>query len=73
VSGSTLVRERRALRLCGWCVVAVAVEVALYLSYRGHDARFHVPGRNLTWYIVFLGCMAFYLAAVDRAHARVAT
>lgn len=31
----------RSLRLCLWCLAAVAVEVALYLSYRGHDARFH--------------------------------
>ncbi|MDP8937206.1 MAG: hypothetical protein M3O23_05685, partial [Actinomycetota bacterium] len=31
----------RVLRLCLWCVLAVAVEIALYLSYRGHDARFH--------------------------------
>lgn len=31
----------RALRLCAWCLAAVAVEAALYASYRGHDARFH--------------------------------
>lgn len=31
----------RALRTCLWCAVAVVVEVLLYLSYRGHDARFH--------------------------------
>jgi 4-hydroxybenzoate polyprenyltransferase len=31
----------RALRLCAWCVAAVAIEVLLYASYRGHDARFH--------------------------------
>ena len=30
----------RSLRLCLWCAAAVAVEVALYWSYRGHDARF---------------------------------
>ena len=128
----------RSLRLCLclWCLVALAVEVALYLSYRGHDARFHwfthffvgastalvvmaavtvrtgrpaayplawpllghlfamtpdllftagiahqrwmdvflghitshfVPGRNLTWYAVFLAALALYLAAVDRS------
>ena len=34
-------RPRGPWRTCGWCAVAVAVEVALYLSYRGHDARFH--------------------------------
>lgn len=126
----------RSLRLCLWCVAAGAVEVALYVSYRGHDARFHwfthffvgasaalvvmaavtlrtgrpvpyplawpvlghlfamapdlaftagvahqrwmdvflghvsthfVPGRNLTWYILFLASLALYLVAVDRA------
>ena len=125
-----------SLRVCLWCLAAVAVEVALYLSYRGHDARFHwfthffvgastalvvmaavtvrtgrpvatplvwpllghlfaitpdllftagiahqrwmdvflghisshfVPGRNLTWYAVFLAALALYLAAVDRS------
>lgn len=34
-------RARSGLRLCLWCVAAVLVEVGLYLSYRGHDARFH--------------------------------
>jgi hypothetical protein len=29
------------LRLCGWCLLAVVVEIGLYLSYRGHDARYH--------------------------------
>jgi hypothetical protein len=126
---------RSTLRLCLWCVAAVVVEVGLYLSYRGHDARFHwfthffvgasvalaamavftarsrrpvpyplvwpllahlfamapdlifvggvahrrwmdlflghisthfVPGRNLTWYAVFLGSLAAYLLALDR-------
>lgn len=33
--------EARAIRLCLWCVAAVVAEVGLYLSYRGHDARFH--------------------------------
>ncbi len=125
--------DRKALRLCLWCLLAVAVEVALFSSYRGHDAKFHwfthffvgasvallamagvalrtrravplplvwplaghlfamlpdvvfnagvaherwmdvflghisshfVPGRNLTWYVVFLACLAAYLAAV---------
>lgn len=27
--------------LCLWCVLAVLIEVALYRSYEGHDARFH--------------------------------
>lgn len=31
--------DRRVL--CLWCLLAVLVEVALYFSYRGHDARFH--------------------------------
>ena len=31
----------RVLRLCLWCVLAVVVEIGLYQSYRGHDARFH--------------------------------
>jgi len=30
-----------ALRLCLWCLLAVAVEIGLYFSYRFHDARFH--------------------------------
>ena len=30
-----------ALRICLWCILAVVVEIALYLSYRGHEARFH--------------------------------
>lgn len=34
-------RTASALRLCGLCAAAVAAEVLLYLSYRGHDARFH--------------------------------
>ncbi len=126
----------RFLRLCLWCLLAVVVEIALYLSYRGHDARFHwfthffvgsavallvmsavalrthrpvpmplvwpllghlyamfpdflfsgghiaherwmdvflghvsshfVPGRNLTWYVVFLAAVALYLVVLDR-------
>ena len=129
----------RSLRLCLWCLMAVVVELALYFSYRGHDARFHwfthlfvgaatalvvmaavalrsgrpvpyplvwpvlghlfamtpdlafsggvvhqrwmdvflghvsthfVPGRNVTWYTVFLASLALYLAAVDRSGQR---
>jgi len=128
-----------ALRACLWCLVFVAVEVGLYLSYRGHDARFHwsthflvgastalvfmavaawrrkqpvpapllwllaahlfamfpdfvftvgdvhrrwmdvflghiathfVPGRNWTWYAVFLGTLGVYLVTVDRVTRR---
>ncbi len=126
----------RPLRLCLWCAAAVLMELGLYLSYRGHDARFHwfthlfvgasvalvvmaavtahtgravpyplvwpllahlfamtpdllfaaggahqrwmdvflghisshfIPGRNLTWYAVFLAALALYLFAVYRA------
>jgi hydrogenase/urease accessory protein HupE len=124
----------RGLHLCAWCLGAAMVEVGLYASYRGHDARFHwfthffvgataalavmivvaaargrpvplpfvwvsvghlvamapdlafvagvahrrwmdvflghisahyVPGRNWTWYAVFLASLAAYLAVVD--------
>lgn len=127
-----------ALRLCLWCLLAVAVEIGLYLSYRFHDARFHwfthffvgssaalvamsviawrrhrpvsyplvwpvaahlvamfpdflftagiahywwmdaflghisthfVPGRNLSWYLVFLTALGLYLLVVSRASA----
>lgn len=126
------------LNVCLWCVVAVVLEIGLFASYRGHDARFHwfthflvgssaallvmtavtvrtrrpvpvplvgalvghlfamipdfafaagvahrrwmdifaghisshfVPGRNLTWYAVFLVCLGAYLAAVDRSRS----
>jgi hypothetical protein len=130
----------RFFRLCLWCAAAVVVEVALYLSYRGHDARFHwfthffvgasaallimsavalhtrrpvplpvvwpllghlyamfpdflftgghiahegwmdlflghisthfVPGRNVTWYLVFLVAVALYLNVLDRVRVR---
>lgn len=124
-----------AMRVCGWCAMAVLVEIGLYVSYRGHDARFHsfthffvgastallfmaavtvrtrrpvprplvwplfghvfamapdllfargiahgrwmdvflghlsshyVPGRNLSWYAVFVTSLAGYLVVVDR-------
>ena len=128
------------LRLCLWCALAVAVEIGLYLSYQGHDARFHwftrffvgsavallvmgpvalrtrrpvpvplvwplvghlyamfpdflftgghiahqpwmdvfsghisthfVPGRNLTWYGVFLATVALYLGVLHRLRPR---
>ena len=41
MSASPPATAPRVVRLCLWCVVAVMVEVGLYLSYRGHDARFH--------------------------------
>ncbi len=37
----TALRPSGAWRSCIWCVVAIMVEIGLYLSYRGHDARFH--------------------------------
>lgn len=124
----------RALRVRLWCVAAAVVEVGLYASYRGHDARFHwfthffvgasaallvmavvaaasgrpvalplvwvlvghlvamapdlafvagqahrrwmdvflghisthfVPGRNWTWYAIFLVSLAAYLSILD--------
>ncbi len=130
-----------ALRVCGWCAAAAAVEVALYASYRGHDARFHwfthffvgasaalavmalvaaararpvalplvwvlaghlftmapdfafaagaahrrwmdvflghvsthfVPGRNWTWYAVFLASLGLYLVVLDSATGDIA-
>ena len=129
----------RALRVCLWCAVAVVVEVGLYASYRGHDARFHwfthffvgasaallvmavvaaasgrpvalplvwvlvghlvamapdlafvagqahrrwmdvflghisthfVPGRNWTWYAIFLVSLAAYLSILDHLGPR---
>jgi len=136
------IREtRESLRLCAWCLVAIGAEIGFYLSYRGHDARYHwfthffvggsvallvmagvtlrtrrpvplpllwillahafamipdflfvggrvherwmdlflghlsshyVPGRNLTWYVVFLGCLATYLAALDHGRTKAA-
>ncbi|MDQ3601282.1 MAG: hypothetical protein M3408_08550 [Actinomycetota bacterium] len=125
----------RALRVCLWCLLFVVMEVGLYLSYCGHDARFHylthffvgaatalmvmsivavgrrrpvpyplvwlgaahlvamfpdflftagtahywwmdlflghisthfVPGRNLTWYLVFLAALGLYLLVLSR-------
>ncbi len=38
---STGWRPGRRLRQCLWCLATVLAEVGLYLSYRGHDARFH--------------------------------
>jgi hypothetical protein len=121
--------------VCLWCLLVVLVEIGLYLSYRGHDARFHwlthffvgaatallvmsllawrrrcpvpyplvlpvaahlvamfpdflftagiahfwwmdlflghisthfVPGRNVTWYLIFLAALGLYLAVLSR-------
>ncbi len=126
---------RPAVRICLWCAAAVLAEIALFASYRGHDARFHwfthffvgsslalvgmaavatrrrrpvpaplvwpflahlgamfpdllfsggvahrrwmdvflghisthyVPGRNLTWFVVFLASLGAYLTVVAR-------
>lgn len=137
MTSTTVVTPSRfaMMRVCGWCVMAVLVEIGLYLSYRGHDARFHwfthffvgastallvmvamtfrtrrpvpfplvwpliahvfamipdllfaggivherwmdvflghvsshyIPGRNVTWYTVFVAALAGYLVVVDR-------
>lgn len=127
--------RRPGLRICAWCAIAAAIEVALYLSYDHHNGSFHwfthffvgasaallamsgvarmtrrpvpipllwvvlghlvamapdllfrggmvhrrwmdlflghlrvhyVPGRNLTWYGVFLAALALYLCVVHR-------
>jgi len=33
--------RRHWLGLCAWCLLAVVVEIGLYLSYHDHDAGFH--------------------------------
>ena len=38
---ASAVERSAALRVCLWCIVAAVAEVGLYVSYRGHDARFH--------------------------------
>jgi hypothetical protein len=48
----------RAMRLCVWCV------------FLGHLSSHYVPGRNLTWYVVFVLSLATYLVALDRGRAR---
>lgn len=35
--------------------------------FLGHIGSHFVPGRNLTWYLVFLAALAAYLSAVDPA------
>jgi len=37
--------------------------------FAGHISSHSIPGRNLTWYVVFLVCLGAYLAAVDRVAA----
>ncbi len=38
--------------------------------FLGHISTHFVPGRNLTWYLVFLACLAAYLAVLDRLRPR---
>jgi len=48
--------------LCLWCALAVIVEVALYVSYEGHDARFH-------WFThFFVGASAALIVMAAVAH-----
>lgn len=61
------VANARALRLCLWCVGAVAVEVLLYLSYRGHDARFHWLTHFLVGASFALVLMAFHTLRTRQA------
>ncbi len=59
----------RAARLAGPWLLLVAVEVALYASYRSHDARFHWSTHFLVGGAVALGGMAAY-ARLRRRPAR---
>ena len=52
------------LRFRLWCIGAVIVEVALFFSYRGHDARFH-------WFAhFFVGATVAFLVMALIAHRR---
>lgn len=31
-----------------------------------HNVSHFMPGRNLTWYVIFLGCLAVYLSVLSR-------
>jgi hypothetical protein len=42
-------------------------------AFLGHISTPSVPGRNLTWYAVFLAALAVYLAADARLRARQST
>lgn len=46
--------RRHLLAVCAWCIPFALVEILLYLSYRGHDARFH-------WFTHFFVGAAFAL------------
>ena len=56
----------RSLRLCVWCAAAAVVEVALFLSYRGHDARFHW----FTHFFVGASVALLAMAAVNAGRGR---
>jgi len=62
---ASAVERSAALRVCLWCAVAAVVEVGLYVSYRGHDARFH-------WFTHFFvgSSLALVVMAVVAAHTR---
>jgi hypothetical protein len=38
--------------------------------FLGHVSSHFVPGRNLTWYAVFLAALAAYLVALDRQRSK---
>jgi hypothetical protein len=38
--------------------------------FLGHISTHFVPGRNLTWYVVFLAATAVYLGALHRLRSR---
>ncbi len=54
--------------LCGWFALAAAVEVGLYLSYVGHDARFHW----FTHFFVGAGTALLVMSAVALRRGRAA-
>ncbi len=56
-------RRNTALRVCLWCAAAVLAEVALFASYRGHDARFH-------WFTHFFVGSSVALLAMAAVAAR---
>ncbi len=40
--------------------------------FLGHLSSHFIPGRNVTWYVVWLACLGLYLVAVDRRVPRAA-
>jgi len=64
------VRVRGRWRLCGWCAAAVLVEVGLYASYRGHDARFHWFTHFFVGATAALGVMTAFVVVRRRPVAR---